>query len=817
MSAAVLVLLLSVAGAATAFGSGAAASKSKPSLRILSDGQKEILAGGLDVRVTAKGAGTVKVGGQSSTFDSPKFRALTKKGAVQFSGAGSKVVSLPLTKAGRKAVKSCAARDLRARAGAAKDGDELVRDTKRCKPKAVNLSRAKTCDFIGEQKGSLCMLPFPDNFYTVRDNSTATKRRVNFKDAAMPKNNAGQPVDAAPYNRNDGFSPGSTILAKVRGLNTTAALRRTGAAPINHIGRYSRKNQPIVVIDTATRKRWPIWSEIDSKATDRDKVALEIHPAKNFATGHRYIVALRNLKTAAGKRIAAPEGFRYYRDGLPSKKKPINAQRKRFESIFKTLRKAGIKRSSLYLAWDFTVASDGNIAQRLLHIRNDAFGDLGDSDLDDGVPTGGTVPFNVTSVQNFTPAENDQLARRVRGDLTVPCYLTNGCEAPARFTLDANGNPTQQGTYQANFDCIIPREAVSDPDARAGNRPAIHGHGLLGSANEAGSASQRLLAVNHGFVVCATDEIGFASEDIPNTIGILQDLGRFPELTDRVQQGLLNELLLGRLMIRPTGFASHAAFHVDGATLGSPSTIDPSKLYYSGISQGGILGGALTAVSPDFTRAYLGVPAMTYSVLLPRSVDFDTYELIFNPSYPDELARPLLLSIIQMLWDRSEPSGYANRLTDNPLPNTPPHEVLMSVAFGDHQVTTWQADVEARTIGASIHSPVVHAGRWPGVDVAWGIPRIANYPFADSAIVYWDAGPVRPEPAPDSDPNSVIGTDPPPLENLPNRSGDDPHGLPRLVPGERQMVSDFLRPDTQSAITDTCAGGPCFSGGYSFP
>ena len=169
--------------------------------------------------------------------------------------------------------------------------------------------------------------------------------------------------------------------------------------------------------------------------------------------------------------------------------------------------------------------------------------------------------------------------------------------------------------------------------------------------------------------------------------------------------------------------------------------IDTSRLYYNGNSQGGILGGALTAVAPDFTRASLGVPAMNYSVLLNRSIDFDTYKAFLDPAYPDPMTQQLALSLIQMLWDRSEANGYAHRMTDDPLPNTPPHEVLMNVAFGDHQVTTWQADVEARTIGAEIHGPVVYEGRWPGVDVAWGIPRIGGYPFAGSAIVYWDSGP----------------------------------------------------------------------------
>ena len=62
--------------------------------------------------------------------------------------------------------------------------------------------------------------------------------------------------------------------------------------------------------------------------------------------------------------------------------------------------------------------------------------------------------------------------------------------------------------------------------------------------------------------------------------------------------------------------------------------------------------------------------------------------------------------MMQMLWDRGEPDGYAERMTSDPLPDTPAHQVLMDVAFGDHQVTDYQADVEARTVGAA------RTGRW---------------------------------------------------------------------------------------------------------
>ena len=103
------------------------------------------------------------------------------------------------------------------------------------------------------------------------------------------------------------------------------------------------------------------------------------------------------------------------------------------------------------------------------------------------------------------------------------------------------------------------------------------------------------------------------------------------------------------------------------------------------------MGGALTALAPDFDRAVLGVPGMNYSTLLRRSVDFDLYahgeiEGADTPvglydSYPNELERPLLLSLIQLLWDRGEANGYAHHITDDPLPGTPAHDVLMHVAF----------------------------------------------------------------------------------------------------------------------------------------
>jgi hypothetical protein len=151
-------------------------------------------------------------------------------------------------------------------------------------------------------------------------------------------------------------------------------------------------------------------------------------------------------------------------------------------------------------------------------------------------------------------------------------------------------------------------------------------------------------------------------------------------------------------------------------------------------------------------------------------------------------------------------------MTDRPLPETPAHEVLLQVALGDHQVSNYQADVEARTIGAATHQPVLDPGRWPDYDVLWDVPRIDSYPYRGSAVLYGDIGPVRPDPA---NPGATIGVPPPPLANVPNRAGEDPHGAPRGAPAALQLVSDFLRPN--GAVTDVCGPAPCYAGGWTGP
>jgi hypothetical protein len=667
---------------------------------------------------------------------------------------------------------------------------------------------AHRCDDIDPAH---CMLPFPNDWFTAASPATATGRAVNLSILSTPRNVAGLPVGPDEWNNNDGFSPGSALLTRVPDLDLAATWGTNVLAPnqreqITDIARYGWADAPIVVLNAATGARHPVWSELDTHPDTKDNERLlMIRPARNFDEGTRYIVALRRMRRTDGSVISPSGAFRGYRDGtLGGSRQPA------MNDMFATLERAGIARTDLYVAWDFTVASEENLAGRALHIRDEAFRLLGDANLADGVVEGRAPEFRVHEVVDTAPFENRGTARTVKGTVRVPNFLTpqlsaeiptpveipvvGGTTLPVALPLtrffqlpNSGGMPARdpvQPWVDVPFDCYLPHGGVENPA-----RPTLYGHGLLGERSEAGGSSTEDLRIRN-FAMCAVDWWGMSTADLANVALLLADITNFKSLADRVQQGFLNFLYLGRALIHPDGLGSHAAFRGAG---GRP-LLDTSRLYYDGNSQGGIMGGALTALAPDFTTAKLGVPAMNYSTLLNRSVDWEgSYGAISYTFYPDKIGQQLMFSMLQMLWDRAEANGYAHHMTDDPLRNTPAHHVMLQVAYADHQVTNIAAEVEARTIGAAVRLPVLNPGVHWSSDPAFGMAA-ASYGQPGSFLVYWYS--------------ADRGLGAVPVGNVPSTSGEDPHSDPRKDNRASDQAAHFLLTGT---LVDVCGAGPCIT------
>jgi hypothetical protein len=619
-----------------------------------------------------------------------------------------------------------------------------------------------------------CLLPFPDNFFTVADATKATGLRVNFPVDVMPTNAAGTPIDPTDWNRLDGFSPGSEIIVQVPGID----LARTGVAPITNIGQSLQANAPVVLLDMNTGRRVPYWGELDTWNSDAATRALVIRPARNFLEGHRIAVGLRNLKDASGHRLPTPQSFRIVRDRKHPSDPALAARKPDIDQVVAALKANGVKKQSLYLAWDFTVGSAQGIAGGMLHMRDDAYAALGS-----GVPA-----VTITKVETQV---SSTVLRRITGTFSVPQYLTGTGSPGSRLVLGPDGLPQRNGTYQAAFSCIIPR-AVQD--AQGNVHPArgiVYGHGLLGSVSEINGFGD--FANQFDTVICATPFIGMASDDVPNVLNVLSNLSTFGSIPDRLQQSLLDFQFLARLLKDPRGFGSNFVFLAGPNAAHLQSVITPNEVFYNGNSQGGILGGAATAISQEWTRAVLGVPGMNYSTLLPRSVDFDPFFTLLQSAYPDARTYTLSVALIQMLWDRGDADGYAQHITSNPYENTPAHQVLMIEAFGDHQVANIGTETEARTIGAFVHQPAVAPGRSNDLTPFWDIPAVPSSPFNGSVLELWD-----------------FGTPAPPIQSLPPEPptyGNDPHGFARSVFAVQDQASQFLEPN--GAFVNECGAAPC--------
>jgi hypothetical protein len=776
---------------------------------------------------------------------------------------GGKPMNLPLSASGRTAMSSCSIEGLRGHFLKPNNKQGKKKKGKRKKPvpttalardlAACNAPKGPRCDPLDP---SLCMQPFPNDYFTVDDPSTDTGRRLNFQADAMPQNADGVPIDPTDFNRADGFSPGSAITVKIPEVETQAAFDNTGFVPLTNLGAYADENQPAVVIDADTGERQPIFAELDANPNhyqpgDTADVNLIIRPTVNFLEGHRYIVALRGIRDAAGNPVDAPMAFRVYRDNLATTDPEVEARRPHMEDLLSTLEGDGIPRGNLYLAWDFTVASEHSLAGRALAIRDDALHQLGDDTPGDSVIDGNAPTFHITSVEDNPANLPANTLRQVDGELTnIPCYLDNGnCLPGGKFNFQSNGDvnatPTgiaddpDTGTTGVRFECVIPKSAETGTVVNP-TQSGIFGHGLLGDYTQ---VSDMIKFTNSEANVsnttwCATNWAGFSEDDIGNVLTSLGDLSNFNKLTDRMQQGFVNMIYLGRAMMLADGFDSDPAFQVDpdGDTNFTP-VLALNQLNWEGISQGAIMGGALTALEPDLTQSVLDVTGMNYSTLLSRSTDSGQYldlpALGLWAHYPGLERRPLILSLMQLLWDRGEGNGYAQHMTDDPLPDTPEHHVLLQLAYGDHQVSNVAAEVQARTIGAQVHTPELDSGRHWSTDPLFGLTAIPSdgYPFSGSAaMVYYDGGPLNfpgTEGTPEqtcTDENSdpQHGSAPAPLVNLPPNPvsvyGCDPHSYPRRSLDGVTHAASWLSP---SESIDRCETSgtprPCYSNGYSGP
>jgi hypothetical protein len=639
-----------------------------------------------------------------------------------------------------------------------------------------NLLAGEDCDPMVPTE---CGLPFPSSVYLAPDPSTPTGYHVAFGTKTLPKTSFGKHQDPTVWTASDGFSPGSTIMTHMPGATIT------GLPDPNHIADSLNATCPTVLLDADTGKLVPHWSELDVSNSDDTRRVLMIRPAVRLDDDTRYIVAIRNIVDTNGTALAPNAIFKELRDGLPATDPSVTARRALYANIFEHLADAGINKGNLQIAWDFKTASRQNNTSQMVSMRDQTLAAVG---------TQGPS-YNVFSVR--TPATDSSLdpsiGEVIDGTVTLPLYLDKK-DPGGTLQVDAQGKPKQNGTADFLFTVLVPQDVIDDGQPV----PIVqYGHGLLGDSDDLVDKGERELASREHMILFGTNWLGLtdggsapttdagpppSDGDDEGFIGIflLQgDMTQFTHIADRLRQGVANALGMMRLM---TGaFVNDPNVQVNGTSL-----IDPTRHYYFGDSQGGLMGVPYMALTTDVTRGYLGEMGEPYTLLLKRSEDFTPFFQELAQSTPDPIDQQLDLQLVQMLWDRAEPEGYSPYITANMLPNTPKHTVLMNAVLGDHEVTPIAAGVLARTMGATNIGPTVSGAG----GIFYGLSEVDVPPSysGDASFVLWDFG----QPAA-------------PITNVPDTLGQNTHDwVLETTQSQDQMAEFFANGDVESVC-----GGPC--------
>jgi len=603
---------------------------------------------------------------------------------------------------------------------------------------------------------SHCLMPWPSSRYLVDDASTATKKRIELPQAAMPSNRWEDPVQAAPYNRFDGFSPMTSMVTVFEGELDTNDLPAE-----NNLPKSLTDESSTILIDAETKERVAHFSEINEwEGTNFEKAAFYIRPATRLKEGHRYVVAIRNLKTKSGKAIVPSDYFRALRDDIESNSDELEARREHFETIFGIISDAKIERENLIQAWDFETASGQSARSDIVTMRDDAMEKIGTQGLG----------CTITEVEE--DPNHQTIFRRIRGTFTVPLYLEND-QPGARLFRDADGKPVQNGTAEARFQMIIPKSVKARiENGMSGARLLTYGHGLMGSYNEVGSSFQRAFFEKYEIVGLATDWWGMYKDDVNTVASALGQLGDFPNISERLTQGVINNLVMTRTIAGAC--AQKAEFQVDGKTV-----FDPNEKYFLGISQGSIMGTTVAGLSQDINKFILNVGGISYPIMIIRSVDFPDYNKVIQAWYTDKLDTDLLMVMVASHWDIAEPASFAAHLIKNPLANTPAKQILYTTGRYDAQVPNIASDIAARTIGLKVMTPSVY-------DV-WGLETTTGP--EDSAYVIYD-----------------VGADPVPIGSLAADEDNVAHEAVRRAEKAQLQMDAFMRPDGK--VQNFC-DGPC--------
>lgn len=523
--------------------------------------------------------------------------------------------------------------------------------------------------------GGDCATPWPSIFHMAADPGSETGLRLDYAREMLTSPDGPLPVDPGMFNRYDGISTTSPLLLHLGRDVHPDHLAGLGAEAA------SLDSDSLVLLDVETGERVPLMIEMDRNNRDtaayEGRHALILRPVAPMTPGGRYVAAATSrLTDVDGAPFDASPGFAALRDDVLTTDNRIEAQRARYEdTLFPALDAAGFARSELLVAWEVQIASETQSLGPILSMKDAAAAAM----AADGVPHTTTL---------VSPDHDEDVALLVEGTFQPPSFLDDN---ELRYADDAYSvllSDAEPPAYE--FTMIVPKGLPE-----TGSVPlVVMGHGIFGegrgylTSSGTGQLVQQMAAAA-GVVIVATDWVGLSGGDLDLIISeVIPDLGRVRVVTDRLAQSLINNQALVHLVRTELQFIEET-----GRDAADPLLDD--RLYYYGVSLGGIQGTSFAGLTDDVSRAIVSVPGGGWTHMIQRSVHFEQIEVLLDALYPDPLSQVLFITALQSDFDASDPVNLGRRLRER--------EDFVGVvqeAVGDCQVPNVATDVLVRVLEA---------------------------------------------------------------------------------------------------------------------
>ncbi|MBI2058923.1 MAG: hypothetical protein HYT87_04055 [Nitrospirae bacterium] len=520
-------------------------------------------------------------------------------------------------------------------------------------------------------------LPFPTDFYTVVDPSTPTGLRMQLpEDPIENKLLSRLPMDTTglreKLREHDGFSPNFPIVISVPAVLKEFDLPK----PEDTV----KSDSPIQFFRASDAVPLPFRTFLDVilNVGGPNVTVVRIHPLVALRKSERYVVVVRSSFGARADRTIPPSGgFR----ALMQEKSPADGDLAvawpRYAGLRSFLKDHQLDPSTLSLAFDFTVESDGSYTRGARRLREAVENHAAEH------------PLRIKEMQ----ADEE----RTWWDSAEAVGVHGAFEALDFIDSEGRARPAPV-PKNVKFKLLLPRKP------REGGIPlAVFGHGLAVNKDTMFQVAGRLVR----------EGIGVIGIDAPYHQHLWSPLK--PILGSRSNMdllaGMFRQYLAQQLMLLQ--FIRQGLAELDVLPMGEGESkgdgrpdLDVTRTAYIGQSMGGIVGTSVLALDDRLTGGVLNVAGGTLGDVFEEAFLIEEMGLpVFSVKGLSKMESYVAAGLLGYLTDDVDPVGMAPYITRERYLNTHPKLVLVQGGLNDGLVPNAASDRLARALGVPLMEP----------------------------------------------------------------------------------------------------------------